>query len=237
MSSDGRGVPQGIDSYEGATALADPRSRRVLSVLLERSHPLTTRDLGVLLGAAVCGTSPARIPADVLRRIRTDLHHRSLPALEDAGLIDRFPEGAVVADDGVRELENEMLPALDGDDEQFWKAVAAILARPRRRELLSVVAGDGALSLEELATRLAARDPDGWQSATVEDDSTVTDASTTTDSWSATTLHHVDLPRLASVGVLRYDPAAKTVAPTAVLASLSERTGLVDTAGGELDAD
>lgn len=237
MSSDARGVPQGIDSYEAATALADPRNRRVLSVLLERSHPLTTRDLGVLLGAAVCGTSPARIPADVLRRIRTDLHHRSLPALEDAGLIDRFPEGAVLADEGVRELENEGLPALDGDEEQFWKAVAAILARPRRQELLSVVAGDGPLSLEELSTRVAARETDGWPSATAEDDSTVADASTTTDSWSAQTLHHVDLPRLASIGVLRYDPAENTVAPTAVLASLGERTGLVEPAGAEFDAD
>lgn len=243
MSSDGRAMPQGIDSAEGARLLADPRNRRVLSVLEERSHPLTSRDVGVLLGAAVCGSSPARVPDGVLQRVRTDLHHRCLPALDDAGLIDRYPEGWVVTEEGAQTLEGEERPTLAGSDQQYWDAVAAMLARPRRRELLSIVADGGPLSIEELATRLGAGEANDRPTPDTPDESTATDASTAAGESTAagasiaSTLHHVDLPQLAAVDLLAYDQVDQTVAPTPELATLRERTGLVGTAGADLDAD
>lgn len=198
MAGDTQLQRRGGDAFERSSILDDPRQRAVLSVLLEHSEPLTVRDLAVQIAARETGGSPPAVTENDYRSIRVDLHHRCLPKLHAVGWIERLSEGSKAASPLPFGEPDSSLPSLDAPDVR-WDQLAAVLARPHRRDLLSVLVGaDQPLGLGELAGRLAAHDRRRW---TIDGD----------EDTLATVLHHVDLPALEAAGLLRYDPDEKTL--------------------------
>lgn len=208
---------QGDDDYlVRSTILADPRQRQILSILLDQSHPLTDRDLAVQLAARETGTPPSDVTEKDHQPIRVDLHHRCLPKLEAAGWIERHPEGVVAAEQLSFGDTDLSVADLQDPDHTSWEAVAALLARPRRQDLVSIIAGQRRLvALEELATELASRGYPSWTTDVGRDESTILGM-----------LHHVDLPKLAAVGLIEYDHDEKTVTCNRSLMTLVNRTDI-----------
>jgi len=205
------GEPQpllgGRAGLERSAIVADPRQRRILAILESRARPTTVDELGRRLAAAERGDGAVVDDVDP-RSIRPDLRHRCLPSLESVGWIDRQPDG-IRLDDPLSGVDIS-LPPLGAPDDPAWPVVSALLARPSRRVILSVVADhDGRLTLADLAAELRLRDdvvqPD-------DDDRRLPIA-----------LHHVDLPKLAAIEVIEYDPDARTVIPTPRLAACLDR--------------
>ena len=191
---------------ERSAIIADPRQRRILSILESRARPTTVDELGRRLDAVERGDEAVVNDAD-RRSIRLDLRNRCLPSLEAVGWIDRQPDG-IRLDDPLSAVDLS-LPPLQAPDDPAWPVVSALLARPSRQAILSVVADhDGRLSLADLAAELRAR------ADVIQPDD---------DRRLPVTLHHVDLPKLAAIGVVEYDPDARTVAPTPRLAACLDR--------------
>lgn len=186
----------------GSPILADRRQRALLARLLEAGGPLTERDLAVGIATRELGRSPSDMTEADLRQFRANLHHRYLPKLEEIGWIERTPEGVVATERLSFERTRLSLPAVDADDGSTWDALATLLGRPQRRDVVALVADrDRPISLDRLADELAAperraRVPDGAERR----------------STLAVTLHHVDLPKLSAVGFVDYDADAKLVA-------------------------
>ncbi|WP_338740442.1 DUF7344 domain-containing protein [Haloplanus salilacus] len=196
----GRGLVQ-------SSILGAPRQRRILSILRDRGRPTTVDELRARLASDGSDASPDATEAD-RRGLRTDLAHRCLPKLVAAGWIERRPEGYVVVDPLPLESERLSLPDLREPEHPSWDAASVLLARPHRQDVLSVVAGrsDG-LTVSELATELRDRVDDR-------------------DRTLRTGLHHVDLPVLADVGLVAYDPDERTVDPTPRLSTCLDRLDL-----------
>lgn len=222
MGSEPRLPLGGDNSLDISSILGDPRQRRLLAILLEQSHPLTARDLSVQLAAQETGTAPSYVPEGDRQSIQMDLHHRCLPKLEAVGWIERHPEGVIAAEPLSFWDEEPMLPDLRDPEHSSWEAVAALLARPRRQDLVSIIAGQRhRLTLEELATELAECSHASWATERYDDDPTL-----------QSMLYHVDLPRLAEVGLIEYDRDEKTITSTCSLMTLVNQTDL-DNRGAE----
>lgn len=176
-----------------SSILADERSRRLLHCL--QDGPLTVRDLAVDLAAADLNRARAAISDGERQRYRGLLQHSYLPRLTDAGLLSHSADGLVSPAPAPLDRFRVQFPGLDDPDHPSWPAAAAVVCRRHRYPLLAMVAEAGdALPVTRLAERLAETD----------------------DPRSlAVALHHVDLPKLASLGLLSYDTAAKTVTSTA----------------------
>lgn len=218
MGSEPRLPLGGDDSLEISSILGDPRQRRLLAILLDQSSPMTDRDLSVQLAAQETGTAPSDVTEEDYQPIQVDLHHRCLPKLEAVGWIERHPEGVIAAEALSFWDEEPMLPDLRDPDHSSWEAVAALLARPRRQYLVSIIAGQRHhLTLEELATELAEYGHASWATEQHEDEPTL-----------RSMLYHVDLPRLAEVGLIEYDRDEKTIARTRSLMTLVNQTELDD---------
>ncbi len=180
------------DRRQLSAALTDQRSRHLLNCL--QDSPASVRDLAVALAATELGCARSALtPAD-RRQHRRQLDQRYLPRLTDAGLLDRTPDGFVRFVPTVLDHFDVRFPPLSEPDHPSWAAAAAVLARAYRYPLLVAVAESESLSLSRLADRLA-----------------TTDGVTRTPREFAISLHHVDLPKLASVDLLTYDADARTV--------------------------
>lgn len=227
MSSDVEPLPGGDDYLEQSPILADTRHRRILSLLLNRSHPLTERDLSVQLTARETGADPGDIDEEDHQSVRVALHHQCLPKLESEGWIKRHQEGFVAAEPLPVSDDDSPLPDLHDLDHPFWEAVGALLARPRRQDLVTIVAGRrDPLTLAELATALPEHSDGSWPGEGCADEPTL-----------FSTLHHVDLPKLAEVGLIEYDPDEKTITRTRTLETFVDRTALGNRLTEESDTD
>lgn len=208
MSSDIQHSLGGDGFLEQSSILDDSRQRCILSILLEHSHPMTGRDLAVQIAAREAGTTPSDVTEEDPDGIQTDLHHRCLPKLEAVGWIERRPEGIVASESLSSGKADLSLLSLDDADVR-WEQLAAVLARPHRKHLLSIlVRKDPPLSLEELAVELAAYEHPRW---TIDGD----------EETLSVALHHVDLPTLEAVGLLRYDPDERTITRNHALATIA----------------
>jgi len=197
----------GRAGLERSAIIADPRQRRILSIL--GSQPMTADELGRRLAAVERDDDAVVADAD-RRSIRLDLRHRCLPSLEAVGWIDRRPNGIRLSDP--LSAVDISLPPLQAPDDPAWPVVSALLARPSRRAILSVVAEhDEPLSITDLAAELRLRDD------VVQPDD---------DRRLPIALHHVDLPKLAAIGILEYDPDARMVTPAPRLATCLDRLEL-----------
>jgi hypothetical protein len=195
--------PGGGDDLERSSILGDRRQRRVLAILLDRPRPMTVGELSVHLVARADGADPSTVSEAECQSVRMDLRHRCLPKLHAAGWIERCADGVAADDPPSVETAALSLPELRDPDDPFWDIVSALLARPYRPDLVSILADrNQRVGVTELATELLAQ-----ARATVPDDGRRL----------AIALHHVDLPKLASVGVAKYDPDDRTVVGTSCL--------------------
>lgn len=202
-------LPGESAGLERSAILADPRQRRILSILESQSRPTTVDELGRRLATAERDDDAVVDDAD-RQSIRLDLHNRCLPSLESVGWIDRRPDGLLLADP--LSAVDFSPPPLQAPDDPAWPVVSALLARPSRRVILPVLADhDQRLSLTDLTAELRVR----GDVALVDDDRRLPIA-----------LHHVDLPKLAATGVIEYDPDARAVAQTPWLTTCLDRLGL-----------
>lgn len=196
MNGEQHSSPDDGRGFVRASILGDPRQRRILAILRDRSRPTAVDELRARLGEDEDGSSPAEGSS----RLRTDLEHRCLPKLVAAGWIERRSEGYVVDDPLPLATERFSLPDITNPEHPSWDAASVLLTRPRRQDVLSVVAGrPGHLTVSDLVTELRRRAPPRR----------VDDRNRTL----RTTLHHVDLPVLSDVGLVEYDPDGSTVAP------------------------
>jgi len=199
MCHENRLLPETVDRQP--SVLDDPRQRQILKAVQ------THGTIGVGELAAHLATESERKASE--SEIRLDLYHRCLPGLEAAGWIERDGDRVEIAGEFPFGTESP-LPDLAATDDQFWRVVDAVVARPRRRESLSLLAEQSEeITVGSLATTLA--------------DRTDTDCDEQT---ARTLLHHVDLPTLAEVGLVSYDPEQKAIAPTSLLVSVAGRLGL-----------
>ena len=204
---------EGGDHLVRSSVVGDLRQRRILSLLLDRSQPLTERELGLRLLERERGLTPADATEADLEPIRVDLRHRCLPQLEAIGWIERRPDGVAIDGQPSVEFAALSLPDFRAPEDPAWDAVSTLLARPYRTDVLALLADrDRETTLAELVTALRER----HTASPLPDD----------DRDLQVSLHHVDLPKLASTGLVAYDPPARTVAPTPRLPTLAARIDL-----------
>lgn len=198
MGGESQPLRGGGDGHLQSSILGAPRQRRILAMLRERSRPVTVDECVGELAATQDG--PA---AGATEAVRTDLRHRCLPKLEAGGWIERRPEGIVAADPLPIATVPFSIPDLTEPDHPSWPVVSALLERPYRRGILSIL-GERCdrTRVDVLAAELRTWAGASWAT------------STDCDGSLATTLHHVDLPKLAAIGVVEYDPDARTIGPT-----------------------
>lgn len=194
--------PQAVPSI-----LDNPRQRRLFSILRNRSHPMTNRDLAVQLTAEQGQKSPSAVTGEECQRIRILLHHVDLPKFEAAGLIEREPEGVVATDQNPLDDLEMLFQQAQGVESLPEGTVSALVNRPRRQAVLSILSNQrGLISLDELATELASQ----------EMDTRATDGGMN-DTDLRSRLHHVDLPTLDDVGLIEYDSEEKIISVNSVL--------------------
>lgn len=185
--------------------VATRQRRRTVAVLLERLEPVTERDLATRLVARRTGRSTDAATAQQRRRTRLDLRHGAVPALVDAGVVDRSPAGLVLRNTEWIQFQETPLsvPRLSDPDHPAWEPLEPVLFRPLRERLLCVLGDTGPMSLPVLAGAL------------MEDDG----CSFRDGSFGAvrSRLYHVDLPTLADRGLLEYDHESSRVTPSDAL--------------------
>lgn len=188
-----------------SSILSDVRQRRILSLVADQRSPLTERDLAVRLAALEEQKPPSLVSASERESRLLALHHQKLPKLTTAGLIKRTPAGITLVPWFPIDLENYgvSVPPADDPEDPAWDLLAAIVERPYRQHVLTLVEDAAApIPLEALATELV--DHDQIALAPAERDRDLFEAR----------LHHLDLPKLASLGVLEYDYEERTVRPS-----------------------
>jgi len=185
-----------VDRHQLSVSLADRRSRWLLSCV--QDGPATPRDLAVALAAADLDCTRSAVTTADRRQYRRQLDASQLPRLTDAGLLVRTPDGFLRGVPAALDHFEVRFPPLDEPAHPSWPAAAAVLGRSYRYPLVSAVAESGSVSLSRLAERL-----DGHPA--------VADGPATAREL-AIACHHVDLPKLAAVDLLAYDPDARTVA-------------------------
>ncbi|EMA30900.1 DUF7344 domain-containing protein [Halobiforma nitratireducens] len=203
-TSDRRPGHTGDDLFR---ALADETHRRLLRLVYDRSPAGIGKDELTLEFAAVTNDVPAEaVDDDDRRRARVDCHHRSLPALLDAGLLEETGDGKVVATDHWAyddpDLERVVTGRTDASDDDL-DALFEALAHERRRTILSVVGSRRRrLSTAELARAVAA----------LENETIERDVAQERVDQVRTSLVHVHLPALSDDGLVEYDADAGHVA-------------------------
>lgn len=191
------------DRQHLSAVLSDDRTRHLLGCL--QSGPSSPAALATALAATERECAPAAVPPAVEQRYRARIHHDYLPRLEAAGLIARTGDGRIRLEPVRTDHFDVSLPDFDEPAEPSWTAAAAVLARPYRHRLLSLLAdAGGPVSVSSLAADLARAEP----------------ALADIPRPLSVTLHHVDLPKLAAVELVTYDADDKTATATPAAQSL-----------------
>jgi hypothetical protein len=170
-----------------------PDRRRVLAVLLERSPPVTERELAAAL---------ARRPDEErdAETIHCRLRHVDLPKLADVGLVRWDPDGATVRPGAHPALEDERFRrAIEAPDR--WDVAVGPGASERRHTILALLEDqkgvkDRSALAYEVAICAYGRSISEERIEEIE-----------------TSLHHVHLPALDHAGFLAYDADDGTVMP------------------------
>lgn len=191
-------------------ALADDAQREILRIAHERSPTgVAKTDLAYELAAVTTDKPLAAVTDDDHQRALVECHHRVLPGLIDAGLLEETDEERVVTTDHWAFDDAELAAVIEGrstanasDDGTDLGALFEALADSRRRTILAVLANQyHPLSTETLARDVAAR----------EDDTTERDIPQERVESVLTSLVHVHLPLLNDAGLVGYDAETDSV--------------------------
>lgn len=183
--------------------LADETRRSICRLVAERSPAgISKADLAFEFAAVTNDKSLAAVTADDHQRARIDCHHRSLPALLDAGLVTEAGDETLVATDHWAfddpDLEAVIANRTDATADEL-DAIFGALADSRRRTILSVLADQ----YHPIATETLARDVAARENGTTE-----RDVSQEAVDSVYTSLIHVHLPALNEAGLVGYDETA-----------------------------
>lgn len=175
-------------------SIADTETRAVLGVLGEYRQPLPVTVLAEEVTAELTGKPLKEVTVEECRCRQVLLHHRTLPRLESLGLV-RLHTGRTTVELGDTSPLDAFgidLTQLGADSSFPWEALASVLGNPRRKSVLDVLAAERTSNLEDLATAVAVREHD------------VPPSRLSDEMVSSTTiqLYHVDLPKLAEVGLV-----------------------------------
>ncbi|QFU83769.1 DUF7344 domain-containing protein [Natronorubrum aibiense] len=199
MSNSGNGrLPHARD--ELFDVLADETRRGIIRIVSERSPAgITKVDLATELAARTTDRTPAAVRDEDRQRLLVDCHHRTLPALFEAGLLEETDDGRLVATDHWAFDDADLVAAIDGstdDAETDLDALFEALSDTRRRTLLSVLADQHEpYSTDALARAVAAS----------ETGTTPRDVAQERLERVHSMLKHVHLPVLNDAGIIGYD--------------------------------
>mgnify|MGYP000589716474 CR=1 FL=1 len=181
-----------------ARALRHPIRRAALAVALEAESPMPVVEL--VATVAERGAEYG-VDADLERsELREALHHRHLPVLVMADLLERRAGDAVALGDHRLLAHPRVTPAWLRTEGANWAALGAVFGQPRRRVAVRLLSGAALpIGLDPLARGVAAE----VRSDLCADAPLVEDV--------RLRLHHVGLPLLDDADVLRYDADASRV--------------------------
>lgn len=77
--------------------LADPHCRYLIEYLEAGDDPATLADAATHVVARITDSEPDDVPPDVVRRVKTWLHHGQLPELDEHGIVDFDPDAGTVS--------------------------------------------------------------------------------------------------------------------------------------------
>lgn len=190
------------------SALAHGGRRRVLRRLLKAAPESVPRgELVPAFAASTHGKSPEEVTEEERQNAAIALHHRHLPTMTAAGLVeyDTDDNTVTLAENPVLR-DPHVLEAVEGAESTSAESLDALfdaLADDRRRTILDVLSHQfGRIHVETLARELEARERGVAESEVAE----------TSVEGVLTRLRHVDLPHLVEAGLVEYDHEAGTVA-------------------------
>lgn len=205
--SNPRGTGRSTDARSDCfDVLASADRRAVLRIVRDRpSAAISKADLAVELAVDRNGAPPASVGDDARRRALVDCHHRALPALIDAGLLEeRGADRIAMTDHWVYEDES-LMAMVDGRTDATSAEVDALfasLADERRRAVLAALENQPrAISIETLAREVAA-----CEAGVVKRDVPREEVDDVVPS-----LVHVHLPALCEAGLVDHDRETGTV--------------------------
>jgi hypothetical protein len=185
--------------------LADEERRRLVASLSRGApEPVSQEELSTALAAHRHEKSREAVMSDERQDATLALHHKHLPSLSAAGLIERddgaitLTEHPALRDSGILELVADDVDA----DAASLDALCRALSDARRRTILDVLSHQfGAIHVETLARELEAKAQDLAESEVPAADV----------EHALTPLYHVDLPHLSEAELIEYDAEARTV--------------------------
>lgn len=177
-----------------ARAIAQPTCRAALTVLEERGGSIEVETLARAVATETTDEGLEGSPAPERGDYHLLLYHSTLPRLASLGLVDWDPEAgtAELADTSSIRALGVDVASLDEEDAVPWDALATVLATPRRKATVSVLAAGDELTIHGLAVAVAAEVGGVPPAERPAEEVTET----------AIALRHVDLPKLAEVGLI-----------------------------------
>lgn len=179
------GTPSTADEFD---LLANRRTRKVLTTLRERTGAISKQDLATILASKESDTPLHEVTDEQRRTLLTSLHHKHLPKLEAASLIETTENGAVRVTDTPALAADSLIPtALDLPADEHAKDVAfEMLASDVRRILVQTLRNEEETTVETLVE-------------------TVTDHTGMSEGDAVVTLSHTHLPKLDEYDVVAFD--------------------------------
>lgn len=212
MASQGGLYGGGGSGTGDASILGDSRYRRILSILLDRAQPMSSRELSVQLAAQEDGVTPAEVSETRCESVQIALSHQYLPKLQRVGWVDRTPDGLTATAPQLTPTDALSPPSLQDPAHPHWDPISTLLSRPYRIVLVALLAHrQQSLSLAESAVQLREYEQLSWV------------GSLPGQQQLRERLYHVDLPKLADVGLLAFDATEQLVTHTQLTSDIVDQ--------------
>lgn len=182
-----RETPRRVEAQRAVLrSLTSWTRRRTLTVLSDRSTPLTERSLAVRVSTAADTRSTDDMHATLM-----NLLHVHLPVLADAGLIKRDTEAGSVAVADHPAFDDPFIQHLLETDAVVDDVVDCLIHEHRQLVLETLATTDGPVALSELAHEIATRETAHGPGGSTEE--------------MRISLYHIHLPKLAEAGLIEFD--------------------------------